>query len=295
MRLSQITAPPGPWRPPRDRTADRHRGWNGLAGAGAGAGGLLALSRRGLAATGGRAARRRGCAPRGQRPDHLLDLRIQAVDAQQRLPLRGGGREVARVPGELPARQQVEDQVLPLGHRLDGEVLRRPPPAAAAAPRPASRAPVAALPLAGPGPTGLAAGSAALTSLARTGAADPRRHQPGRTVSWRRAHDCFMSIQSILEEYAAIVGACIALRPGSKRQIQRGGADVVVDVGAPCSSRFRRALPLQDHRVAQVQPHPGGQPAHHDGGRTPRNGRAALVAAVGGHPPEQIPGRAAGA
>jgi len=54
-----------------------------------------------------------------------LDLRIEARHAQQRLPLVDGRRVVAALEGELPARHQVEDEVLALGGRLEPDVLRR--------------------------------------------------------------------------------------------------------------------------------------------------------------------------
>ena len=60
-----------------------------------------------------------------QRPDRLVELGIERVDLQQRLPLRRGGREVAAVPGQLAAGEQIEDEVLLLRRRLHRQVLRR--------------------------------------------------------------------------------------------------------------------------------------------------------------------------
>ncbi len=119
-RVSHTTAPPGPSAPP-PATVPLTDTPAGAAGAGRGG---LGRDRR----LGGRRERRAaGARARfvGQRPDRLFDLGIERADAQQRLPFRGRRREVAAVPGQLAARQQVEDQVLPLGHRLDRQILRR--------------------------------------------------------------------------------------------------------------------------------------------------------------------------
>src|SRR6185436_1884223 len=72
---------------------------------------------------GGSATRTAPCLLR-ERPDHLVDLRIQTVNAQQRLPLAGRRRVVAAVPRQLAAGEQVEDQILLLRRRLDREILR---------------------------------------------------------------------------------------------------------------------------------------------------------------------------
>ena len=68
----------------------------------------------------------RGCAPR--RPAGRTTLSSSGSmpgifsSASQRC---GGGGEVAGVPGQLAPGQQVEHQVLPLGHRLQRQILRR--------------------------------------------------------------------------------------------------------------------------------------------------------------------------
>ncbi len=60
-----------------------------------------------------------------QRADRFFELGIERVESEQRLPLRRGGGEVAPVPGQLAAGEQIEDEVLPLGRRLHRQVLRR--------------------------------------------------------------------------------------------------------------------------------------------------------------------------
>src|SRR5580704_13600377 len=60
-----------------------------------------------------------------QRFDGLLDVGIERMNLEERLPLGRGGGKVAAVPGELAAGQQIEDEVLLLGGRLHRQILWR--------------------------------------------------------------------------------------------------------------------------------------------------------------------------
>src|SRR6516165_15866 len=106
-RRSQTTAPPGPGEPPpatvpltaTGSTRSRNARGDGVSGA------------LGVAETCGG----KGGAFSPERADDALDVGVEAGHAQELLPLRGGRRELARVPRELAAREQVEDEVLLLG------------------------------------------------------------------------------------------------------------------------------------------------------------------------------------
>ena len=249
-RLSQITAPPGPCAPPPatmplTMATDRAGAARTVASVGAAAWTGGDGVRGGDAGGGGRGRRTpSGCAlSRASGRISLSSSGSSPLHPEQRLPLGGGGREVAAVPGQLSARQQIEDQVLLLGGGLDREILRPcARPAAAAAPRRATPGPC-------PG-RGAPPASAGADDRARQ-----QRHRSENVVASDRPHQLYTS---------DVVSTLLAT------------------VGAPASSRFDQPLALENHRLPEIEAQAAGEPIDGDRREALEPGVAPIVAAVHG-------------